>query len=158
MGQLCVALCFAELSAHYPLCGSVYQWSKGVAGGMTGWLAGWVSLAGSVVALAAVSMAMQASLPAISPMFQVVGSAANPEDSRECRGAGGRADRPDDALNARGVNLLATINNLGVMAELIGAVLLVILLFSVRKHPPTVALSRQGGGAGDAWAGFLAAA
>ena len=31
-GQMMVALQFAELSAHYPLAGSVYQWSKQVAG------------------------------------------------------------------------------------------------------------------------------
>src|SRR6201987_6046184 len=29
-GQLAVALCFAELAAHYPLCGGVYQWSRRV--------------------------------------------------------------------------------------------------------------------------------
>src|SRR5438132_11866784 len=28
LGQLLVALCFAELAAHYPLAGSVYQWAK----------------------------------------------------------------------------------------------------------------------------------
>src|SRR5947209_2462086 len=30
-GQLTVALSFAELAAHYPLAGRVYQWSKHVA-------------------------------------------------------------------------------------------------------------------------------
>src|ERR1700704_5174318 len=30
-GQMAVALQFAELSAHYPLAGSVYQWSKKLA-------------------------------------------------------------------------------------------------------------------------------
>ena len=28
LGQLTVALCFAELAAHYPLSGGVYQWSR----------------------------------------------------------------------------------------------------------------------------------
>jgi hypothetical protein len=27
-GQFAVALCFAELAAHHPLCGGVYQWSR----------------------------------------------------------------------------------------------------------------------------------
>ena len=31
-GQMMVALQFAELSAHYPIAGSVYQWSKSMAG------------------------------------------------------------------------------------------------------------------------------
>src|SRR6516225_11889335 len=33
LGQLMVALCFAELAAQYPLSGGVYQWSKYVASG-----------------------------------------------------------------------------------------------------------------------------
>ena len=28
LGQFTVALCFAELSAHYPLSGGIYQWSR----------------------------------------------------------------------------------------------------------------------------------
>src|SRR4029078_2258413 len=36
-GQFMVALQFAELSAHYPLAGSVYQWSKQVAGKAWAW-------------------------------------------------------------------------------------------------------------------------
>src|SRR5258708_39966318 len=39
-GQLMVALCFAELAAHYPLCGGVYQWSKQVGSRGVGWMAG----------------------------------------------------------------------------------------------------------------------
>jgi len=30
-GQMCVALCFAELAGQFPLAGSVYQWSKRIA-------------------------------------------------------------------------------------------------------------------------------
>src|SRR5437870_10903441 len=40
VGQLLVALCFAELAAHYPLSGGVYQWSKCVGSGAMGWMAG----------------------------------------------------------------------------------------------------------------------
>ena len=28
IGQLCIALGFAELSSHYPVTGSVFQWTK----------------------------------------------------------------------------------------------------------------------------------
>ena len=31
IGQMSVALCFAELAGQYPLAGSVYQWSKRIA-------------------------------------------------------------------------------------------------------------------------------
>ena len=41
-GQLAVALCFAELAARYPVAGSVYNWSKRLAGPTVSWLAGWM--------------------------------------------------------------------------------------------------------------------
>src|SRR5260370_25535582 len=53
-GQLMVALCFAELAAHYPLCGGIYQWSRHVGSRGVGWLAGWVYLASLVRPPAAV--------------------------------------------------------------------------------------------------------
>src|SRR6185437_2914334 len=58
-GQFCVALVFAELSARYPIAGSVYQWSKKVSNPTGAWFAGWAMLAGSVVTVAAVSIALQ---------------------------------------------------------------------------------------------------
>src|SRR5690349_8430350 len=44
-GQLLVALCFAELAAHYPLAGGVYQWSKQVGSPAIGWMTGWIYIA-----------------------------------------------------------------------------------------------------------------
>src|SRR6266851_3489667 len=38
IGQFLVALCFAELAAHYPLSGGVYQWSKHVGSRAVGWM------------------------------------------------------------------------------------------------------------------------
>lgn len=139
LGQFCVALCFAELSVHYPLCGSVYQWGKNLGGPFAGWMAGWVSLAGSVIALSAVSMALQTSLPAISPYFQILGNPAIPNDAaKNAVVLGALLIVLTTFLNVRGVALLARINNLGVAAELTGAVLLVLLFFTVTKHSPGV--------------------
>ena len=56
-GQFLVALCFAELAGQFPLAGSVYQWSKQVAGPFTSWMAGWIILIGSIVTVAAVAVA-----------------------------------------------------------------------------------------------------
>src|ERR671934_2954603 len=58
LGQFLVALCFAELAAHYPLSGGVYQWSKHVGSPALGWMTGWVYLACSVISLAAVALAL----------------------------------------------------------------------------------------------------
>ncbi len=145
LGQMSVALCFAELSAHYPLCGSVYQWAKKVGSPALGWMAGWISLAGSIVALGAVAMALQFALPSISPVFQLVGDASNPDDSAKnavilaCL-----LIALTTILNARAVTLLARFNNLGVIAELIGSVLLVVLLFAKMRHSPSIVFSVKG--------------
>lgn len=161
-GQFCVALCFAELSTHYPLCGSLYQWSRRMGGDAVGWMAGWVSLAGSIVALAAVSMALQASLPVVWSRFQFVGSVSNASDSaKNAVIIGAFLIALTTLLNARGVALLAKFNNLGVIAELTGAVLLVGLLFRVARHSPVVVMTQAGASNSEAgWVGgaFLAAA
>src|SRR5271168_108255 len=81
LGQLMVALCFAELAAQYPLSGGVYQWSRRTGGRAVGWLAGWVYLCGSVVSLAAVALALQGPLPQVVPAFHVLGNPAIKADS-----------------------------------------------------------------------------
>jgi len=48
-GQFMVALQFAELSAHYPLAGSVYQWSKNLASKAWSWNTGWMYLCAQVI-------------------------------------------------------------------------------------------------------------
>src|SRR4249919_21534 len=76
-GQLLVALCFAELAARYPLSGGVYQWSRRLSTRGFGWMAGWVYLCGAVISLAAVALALQATLPQIAPVFQLIGDPTN---------------------------------------------------------------------------------
>src|SRR4029077_19322066 len=62
-GQFLVALCFAELAAHYPLSGSVYQWAKQIGHRAVGWMAGWVYLACLVITIAAVALALRTPVP-----------------------------------------------------------------------------------------------
>src|SRR3982074_1407063 len=73
LGQFLVALCFAELAAHYPLAGGVYQWSKHVCSGAVGWMTGWIYLANLVISISAVALALQVTLPQIAPWFQIIG-------------------------------------------------------------------------------------
>src|SRR5690348_3587438 len=42
LGQFMVALGFAELSSHFPVAGSIYQWSKRLASPAAGWFIGWL--------------------------------------------------------------------------------------------------------------------
>jgi urea carboxylase system permease len=161
-GQFLVALCFAELAAEYPLSGGVYQWSKRVGSPALGWMAGWVYLACAVITLAAVALALQVTLPQISPAFQLVGDAADPADSaRNAILLGTILLGFSTFINAVGVKLLSRINNIGVLAEIVGAILLVALLWWAARRPPTILFETQGRGAGAAlgYLGpFLAAA
>src|SRR5579875_1030664 len=76
-GQMLVALCFAEMAGQYPLAGSVYNWSKRVAGDFWSWMTGWIYVVGSIVTVAAVAVAWQVVLPQVSTSLQFLGSAAD---------------------------------------------------------------------------------
>src|SRR3954469_4620696 len=77
LGQLAVALCFAEMAGQYPLAGSVYQWSKQIARPVTSWFAGWIMIIGAVVTAAAVAVAYQIILPQVWSGFEIIGGTAD---------------------------------------------------------------------------------
>jgi urea carboxylase system permease len=151
LGQLLVALCFAEMAARYPLSGGVYQWSKKVGSETLGWMAGWVYLAGSVITLSSTTLALQATLPKLYSGFQFIGSASNLED---------RAQNAvilacglivcTTLINTFGLRLLARINNAGVFVEMGGVLLLIALLALAARRGPAVVFDTQGLGDGRA--------
>ncbi len=162
LGQLTVALCFAELSAQYPLSGGIYQWSRRTGGRAVGWMAGWVYLCGSVISLSAVALAPQATLPQISPVFQLIGDSSNLSDTaRNAVILGCVLIAATTVINVAGVRLMARINNVGVAAELVGVVLLIGLLAARAVRGPIVLFDTQGRGSGQPLGyigSFLAAA
>ena len=153
-GQMMVALQFSELAAHYPLAGSVYQWSKQVAGKSWSWNTGWMYLCAQIVTVPAVALAWQVILPQISTRFQVfkcTPSASCPDPSFPL------FNNPDFAKNAillgivmitlttiinvLGISVLSRINNVGVAAELVGASGLVILFLIHANRSPSDVLT-----------------
>jgi urea carboxylase system permease len=147
LGQFAVALGFAELAAHYPLSGGVYQWSRRIGSTGLGWMTGWVYLASSVISLAAVALALQTTLPQIAPMFQLIGDGANPSDrARNAVFLGCILIGLTTAVNAGGVRLMARINNVGVLTEIVGALLLIMLLFARARRGPGILLQFQSHG------------
>src|SRR6476661_4238345 len=80
VGQLMVALCFAELASRYPVAGSVYNWAKKLASPTTSWMAGWLLLTSSIVTVGAVALAYQITLPQIWSGFQIVGDGTGEHD------------------------------------------------------------------------------
>lgn len=157
LGQFLVALCFAELAAFYPIAGGVYQWSKQVGRGGVGWMAGWVYLACSAITIASVALALQSTLPQVAPFFQVIGSPENPLDAgRNAVVLGCVLVAFSTLINALSVRTLARINNVGVFAEMAGALLLIVLLLAHVRRGPLVVFDTMGHGHGGSRAlGFL---
>ena len=50
--QFIVALNFAEVTSHFPLAGSVYQWTKYLAGRGYAWITGWFYLFAGILTVA----------------------------------------------------------------------------------------------------------
>jgi urea carboxylase system permease len=140
-GQFLVALCFAELASKYPLSGGVYQWAKFTGNPFFGWMTGWIYLACLITTIAAVAMALQVSLPQISASFQLIGTA---DDAKSVAVnailLGSLLIVISTVINARGIKLLAMINNIGVFAELLGIIILLVLLFLSRVRSPLEAV------------------
>jgi urea carboxylase system permease len=160
-GQMMVALCFAEMAGQYPLAGSVYNWSKRVAGDFSAWMTGWIYVVGSIVTVAAVAVAWQVVLPQVSPkLFQILGSRADAGFYFTQGGAhnalllGAILVVFGTVINMLGVKIMARINNFGVMAELIGASVLVILILFNAHRSPTIVFHTLGLGAGHRWGYF----
>jgi urea carboxylase system permease len=140
-GQLLVALCFAELASKFPLSGGVYQWAKFTGNPFFGWMTGWIYLACLVVTIGAVAMALQVSLPQISSSFQIIGNSSEPKSvAMNAILLGSVLIVISTIVNAKGIKLLALINNIGVFTELIGIIILIVLLFLNRVRSPVEAV------------------
>src|SRR6478752_6087483 len=162
-GQILVALCFAELAGRYPISGAIYQWSRRLGGYIVGWFAGWTMIIAQVVTVAAAAIAMQAVLPAIWGGFQIVGgdpSIATLSGATNAILLGLIVLLITTLINSVAVKVMAVVNTIGVTAELLGATLLIIALFSTSVRGPGIVLNTQGlsGGAGALLAAALMAA
>src|SRR5712672_776195 len=67
IGQFIVALNFAELSSHFPIAGSIYQWSKRLSGHSLGWFTGWIYFFAGILTITAVAYTIQVPLLSIFP-------------------------------------------------------------------------------------------
>lgn len=157
LGQLFVALSFAELASRYPIAGSVYNWAKTLGGPHIGWLAGWMMLLASIVSIAATALAYQNTLPQIWSGFQFVGDGTSATDAAVNAVVLALALILFTTLvNAFGVKLMARINSAGVILELVAAVLLILALVLAATNGPDVVLETNGTEAGFS-TGYLGA-
>ncbi|MDG5805009.1 amino acid permease [Streptomyces ossamyceticus] len=149
LGQLLVAACFAELAARYPLSGAIYQWSSRLSNATFGWFAGWIMVIGQIVVVAAAALALQMVMPAIWSGFQLVGGDPAPTSATGAANAavlGVVLLALTTLVNVLDNRVLSVVNRVGVTAEIIGAILIVVLLLTHAERSPGITFHTTGGG------------
>jgi urea carboxylase system permease len=129
-GQLVVALGFAELSSHYPLAGSVFQWTKYLAGKTYSWFTGWIYLFAGILTVASVC----ATLPlALIPAFNNMGwDLANSHSNQRIVAV--ITLIAITTMNIFGVRIVALVNNTGVLFEILGMVVFAFVVALFHHH------------------------
>ena len=123
-------------------------------------MTGWVLIIGSIVTVAAVAVAWQVVLPPVWSKLQFVGGASDigvfntPDGAKNALILGAILVVFATIINMLGVKVMARINNFGVIVELIGSTILVILLIFHFHRGPGVVTNTLGTGAGHSWGYF----
>jgi urea carboxylase system permease len=131
IGQFIVALNFAELASHFPIAGSIYQWSKRLSGYSLGWFTGWFYFFAGVLTITGVAFTVPipflAIFTGISPTSTVLGLNISVFIALVSIVIG-------TIINIAGVRLVAIINNIGVGAEIIGMFVFALVLLIFFNH------------------------
>src|SRR5512140_1294982 len=132
LGQFIVALNFAEVSSHYPVAGSVFQWTKYMASRTYSWFTGWIYLfAGMLTVTAVVATLPIALIPALNGLGWHSLNAASLH-TQEVVALITLA--VITVLNIYGVRLVAFINNTGVLFEILGMFVFALVLLAFHNH------------------------
>ena len=155
LGQFIVALNFAEVSAHFPVAGSVYQWTKYLSSRPYSWITGWIYLFAGVLTVTAVV----ATIPGLVliPLLNNLGlTVTNNAQTQVAIALVILASIT--LLNIFGVRLVALINNTGVVFEILGMVVFALVLLIFYHHQSaTVVFDSSYLGSGFTGGAFLAA-
>ena len=147
-GQTLVALVFAELASHFPVAGSIYQWSKRLSNRTLGWFTGWFYFWAQVVTVTAVAVIVAFVIDGIHGPVGDVSFLDSPDPT----GITTMFTFVSLAtlvlttlINAFGVRLLSILNNLGVATEILGMfVFALILLFFANYQSPSILFDTGG--------------
>jgi amino acid transporter len=129
-GQFLVAMVFARLAREIPLSGYAYQWTRSLAGDRLAVWAGWIMIVQFITGMAGVAYALASYLV---PFFGF------PNSNRNVVLATVATLVAAALINHFGIRLASMVNDVSVIAEIIGSVLIGIVLLGialVRKiHP-----------------------
>jgi len=131
VGQLIIGLNFAEVSAHFPVAGSVYQWTKYLSNRTYAWFTGWIYLFAGVITVAGVV----ATVPLVLiPLLNNLGMNI-PGTPEAQRNTAALVLLSTTLLSIFGVRIVAFVNNTGVVFEIVGMVVfaLILILFYHRQ-------------------------
>src|SRR5919108_2897907 len=141
LGQLVIALGFAELSSHYPVAGSVFQWTKYLSGKTYSWFAGWIYLFAGILTVTSVCVTLPL---ALIPAFQNMGwNLALSHTNEKIIAIITLA--LITTLNIFGVRLVALVNNTGVLFEILGMVVFAFVLAIFHHHQSAAVIFHTGG-------------
>jgi urea carboxylase system permease len=149
-GQLCVALCFAELSGRWPVSGVIFQWSSRLAGTVSGWFTGWIMVIGQILTTAVAAIAVQAVLPSIWSGFQIVGghganpSILSPTGAQNAIVLGVVLLVITTVVNILGIRQMAAATSFGVAVEIVAVIALIVILFCLSERGPAVVMHHTG--------------
>jgi len=131
IGQLLIGLNFAEVSSHFPVAGSVYQWTKYLSNRTYSWFTGWIYLFAGVLTVAAVV----ATVPLVLiPLINNVFSTSIGTDLDTERNVAALVLLSTTLLSIFGVRLVALVNNTGVVFEILGMVVFALILVLFYHH------------------------
>jgi amino acid transporter len=137
LGQFIIALNFAEVSSHYPIAGSVFQWTKYLSRRGYAWLSGWIYLfAGILTVTSVVATIPLALIPAIDGLPTLVGQNAwNISITLHTELVVALITLAViTVLNIYGVRLVAIVNNTGVIFEILGMFVFALILAIFHNH------------------------
>jgi amino acid transporter len=136
LGQFIIALNFAEVTSHYPVAGSVFQWTKYLANRTYSWFTGWIYLfAGILTVTAVVATLPLALIPALNGLGWHGLGAGSPTTLLHTQLVVALITLAViTVLNIFGVRLVALINNTGVVFEILGMFVFAIILMAFHNH------------------------
>src|SRR5579871_249843 len=134
-GQFLVAMVFAGLARQIPLSGYAYQWTRSLAGDRLAFWAGWIMIVQFITGMAGVAYALASYLV---PFFGL------PNSNRNVVIATVATLVAAALINHYGIRLASLVNDVSVIAEILGTVVMGFLLLGialVRKIHPVSFLS-----------------
>jgi len=143
LGQFIIALNFAEVTSHYPLAGSVFQWTKYLANRTYSWFTGWIYVFAGIITVTAVV----ATLPlALIPALNGLGwNSLNASSLHTQLVVALITLAVITVLNIYGVKLVAIINNTGVLFEILGMFVFALILMAFHNHQGFKVVTDSGG-------------